>query len=192
MKHIFLMVSIMSAAMVMAVDTPNPAKDLVSPAMLTHEQECKKAFDSYQLAIQKANDKAKKDIMTKLAPAMKKGDLSLATDVNKYIEQINSGETMKMYEMTWNLIKKDQDLLGERKGLVIMEAKWGVPGRQADITEILQKKVRNNKLNCAITVAEIGIPDPAFNIVKTVTIKYALNGVISNKTYGEYDTITIK
>lgn len=163
----------------------------IAPILSAYESEAKKAWDIYQSALQKAEDKAKKDFGAKMAPALKKGDLDAANAIKVYLDKVTSGEAVSEYEAAWNATKKDTDLLGDAKGLVILEATWGVPGTTlTDVKAALQKLVKNNSISVENTY-HIGVADPAKTIPKIMTIKYALNGKVTTITVGEMTPIVI-
>ena len=169
----------------------------IAPVLTAYESEAKKAWDAYQVALQKAEDRAKKDLGAKMAPALKKGDLDTANAIKSQIDKIVSGEAVAGYEVAWNSANKDMDLLGDNtKGLVILEATWGIPGKTADVTEIIKKQVKDNKLTF-VHDGEIHhgvfaqIADPAFGSVKVVSIKYSFNGKIVVVEVARFGSVTI-
>lgn len=169
----------------------------IAPVLAAYESDAKKAWDAYQAALQKAEDKAKKDLNAKMAPALKKGDLDTANAIKVYLDKVTSGSAVTEYEVAWNAANKDTDLLGDNtKGLVILEATWGITGKTADVTEIIRKQVKDNKLIFTHD-GEIHhgffaqIADPAFGSVKVVTIKYSFNGKITVVEVARFGSVNI-
>lgn len=88
-------------------------KDIV-PVLAAYEADAKKAWDAYQAALQKAEEKAKKDFAAKMAPALKKGDLDTANAIKANLDRVVSGEAVAEYEVAWKANRKDPDLLGDK------------------------------------------------------------------------------
>lgn len=71
----------------------------------------------------------------------------------------------------------------------IKKAVYGVPGRDKDITDVLQKMIRDEKLD---TVASNALtPDPAPGTPKFLDIEYEHNGVKLTKRYNENDPVIL-
>ena len=195
MRNILLL-SIATLSFLVAGEATKEIPKDVAPVLTAYQLEAKKAWDIYQAALQKAEDKAKKDLTAKMAPALKKGDLDTANAIKIYMDKVTSGEFVTEKEVDWNAAKNDKDLLGDAKGLVIIEATWGVPGKTADVTEIIKKQVKDNKLTF-VHDGEIHhglfaqIPDPANFTVKVVTIKYSFNGKIDKVEVARFGSATI-
>lgn len=189
-KILFLTVSLLSC-MVSAGEAIKEIPKEIAPVLTAYESEAKKAWDMYQVALQKAEDKAKKDLTAKMAPALKKGDLDSANAIKMYLDKVASGEAVSEYEAAWNAAKKDTDLLGDAKGLVILEATWGVPGRTADVTEIIKKQVKDNKLTFVYMGSFAGVVDPVPFSRKNLYIKYNVGGVIETREFKENDMVKI-
>jgi hypothetical protein len=169
----------------------------IAPVLTAYESEAKRAWDAYQTALQKAEDKVKKDLNAKMAAAIKKVDLDTANAIKAQLERVTSGEAVNGYEVAWKAAKNDKDMLGDNTaGLVILEATWGVPGKTADVTEIIKKQVKDNKLTF-VHADDIfrglfaSIPDPVPSGKKTVTIKYIYNGVANTAIVADRDSIKI-
>lgn len=126
-KILFLTVSLLSC-MVSAGEAIKEIPKEIAPVLSAYESDAKKAWDVYQTALQKAEDKAKKDLTAKMAPALKKGDLDSANAIKVYLDKVTSGEVVAEYEADWNAAKKDMDLLGDAKTQSPIVGRWGNDG----------------------------------------------------------------
>jgi hypothetical protein len=189
-KILFLTVSLLS--FMGAAETIKEIPKEIAPVLTAYESEAKKAWDAYQVALKKAEDKAKKDLGAKMAPALKKGDLDTANAIKVYLDKVTSGEAVSEYEVAWNAAKKDLDLLGDgAKGLVILEATWGIPGKTADVTEIIKKQVKDNKLSLVYVGNFAGVADPVPFSRKNFYLKYSVGGTVKAAEFKENDVVNI-
>ncbi len=78
-------------------------------------------------------------------------------------------------------------------GLEIISALYWTPKNSRNVTEILQRKTRENRL---VTLADNNLgPDPDFDpevgADKKLTITYKYNGTIFQREYNEYDQVEL-
>lgn len=189
MRNILLLSVTLLSCMV-AGEAATIPKD-IAPVLTAYESDAKKAWDAYQTALQKAEDKVKKDLNAKMAVAIKKVDLDTANAIKAQLERVTSGEAVNGYEVAWKAAKNDKDLLGDSKGLVILEATWGVPGKTADVTEIIKKQVKDNKLTFVYLGSFAGVVDPVPFARKNFYIKYSVGGTIETVEFKENDAVKI-
>lgn len=192
-KILFITLSFFScmAAGEATKEIPKEIPKDIAPVLTAYESDAKKAWDIYQAALQKAEDKAKKDLNAKMAPALKKGDLDTANAIKAQLDRVTSGDAVAEYEAAWNAAKKDTDLLGDVNGLVILEATWGIANRTIDVKDFLQGKIKNNTLSIANEGSEITVRDPAFGISKVLTVKYAYGGKVHTVNIREHEVLNI-
>jgi len=74
------------------------------------QKEIGKNYVTYHAAVQKASDRAAKDLQKAMSDATKKGDLDTATAVKAALEELNTG---KLQERLEALERRDVDLLGD-------------------------------------------------------------------------------
>jgi hypothetical protein len=82
----------------------------------------------------------------------------------------------------------DQPL--EASELIVQSATWGVGNRTVDVTDIVRRKARANKLSVQATNEELG-SDPAHGAHKQLTIEYSYGGQRHSRTVGERETLSI-
>jgi hypothetical protein len=87
-----------------------------------------------------------------------------------------------IFEVSWNagappMERHDGDRReGEFRGdLRIIRAVWGAPGRDRDVTRLLQDRVREGHLRVRASNEEIGF-DPAQGVVKSLFVEYEFRG----------------
>lgn len=84
-----------------------PAADATVQAL---QKEIGKNYAAYRVAVQKASERAAKDLQKAMSDATKKGDLDTATAVKAALDELNSG---KLQERLEALERRDIDLLGD-------------------------------------------------------------------------------
>lgn len=127
LRTVFLTLSILSCMVAGEASSKEIPKD-VAPVLTAYESEAKKAWDVYQAALQKAEDKAKKDLNAKMAPALKKGDLDTANAIRGYMDKVTSGDMVANLEKEWKDNQKNPDLLGDKNTQLLIVGRWGNDG----------------------------------------------------------------
>lgn len=97
-----------------------------------------------------------------------------------------------IYEIKKSSIKSDEN--GAQNGLVskelfILDAVYKTDKVAQNVTENLNSKIVDGKLNTAATNDIAG--DPAPGVKKTLELQYRYNGVLYEKSYNEGDTVTL-
>ncbi|MBU1036431.1 hypothetical protein KKF32_00160 [Patescibacteria group bacterium] len=73
--------------------------------------------------------------------------------------------------------------------LKILEAKYGSPAKNFNVTDELNKQIRDDKLKTVASNEITGDPDKG--VVKTLSIKYSHNGLIITKEFKENEPVEL-
>ncbi|HVP00745.1 MAG TPA: hypothetical protein VMT15_21900 [Bryobacteraceae bacterium] len=89
-----------------------------------------------------------------------------------------------IFVVSWNMgperregdDRRGPDRKEEYRGeLRIVRAVWGIPGRDRDVTRLLQDRVHEGRLRIRATNEDIGF-DPAYGSVKSLFVEYEIRG----------------
>jgi len=67
-------------------------------------------------------------------------------------------------------------------GVKVQSANYGVGSKTVDVTNAVSTQLKDGKLNFVVTPAALNVSDPAPGQLKTLTVKYTINGGSSNTT----------
>ena len=76
--------------------------------------------------------------------------------------------------------------------LEILKATYGAEEKTVDVTARIASLIENGKLNIRADTATLKVPDPAFNIVKQLSVEYKLNGKTVTQTIPENGKVQIE
>lgn len=82
------------------------------------------------------------------------------------------------------------DASGPMRGLYILSAHWGAPGKMANVTAVLANLVQDNRLDITVGNATMGT-DPARGADKTLQLVYQFDGQRFETTVGENKVLSI-
>jgi hypothetical protein len=69
--------------------------------------------------------------------------------------------------------------------LEILKATYGTGDKMVDVTTGVASMITNGTLSIHVDTATLGVPDPAPNVVKQLSLEYRLNGETASKTIPE-------
>lgn len=154
-------------------------------AVKYHMDTCEKARQDYREKVEKSMDLLKGRLEREIASVTRSGDLEGALALKKYMESLEK-ETAPT------------DILGNPiinaiHGLVIIEAKYGYEDFTVDVTETVKNMVNKNCLSFQVTLETLKCNNSELmkKVVKTLTLKYAVNGVQTIKTFTDFEHVDI-
>jgi hypothetical protein len=74
--------------------------------------------------------------------------------------------------------------------IVILRATYGAKQTHRDVTQVVQNRVKNGRLEIMADSRDLG-GDPAFGEIKTLQLRYALNGIPLEKQYREGERVSL-
>jgi hypothetical protein len=79
----------------------------------------------------------------------------------------------------------------EATGLQIVKAEYGYTGNMTDVTDALQRYVKNGSIKVKVSSKAMGIPDPNPSKQKTLSVTYTLNGATNTQDINDGTTFSV-
>lgn len=104
---------------------------------------------------------------------------------------INNGKTMTQSVVDNGVLMISAPPERLATGLLITKAQYGYTGNFTDVTDAIQKQVKDGSINITVGYKAAGIPDPNPNQQKSLEVDYTLNGASNSVTLKDGQTFNV-
>lgn len=104
---------------------------------------------------------------------------------------INSGSSNTTYVTDNGVFALNAPSVVEASGLQITKAEYGFTGNMTDVTDALQRYIKDGGIDITVNHKNMGIPDPNPSKVKTLSVTYTLNGASNSQQINDGGRFTV-